>query len=225
MDVIGHRGCAGEFPENTLAAVHGASPHVDAIEIDVRRCGSGELVVFHDERVDRLTDATGRIAELDYDQLAALTIGDSTESIPILADVLAACPASVWLNIELKTTGLTDRLLDAVDETPQEILVSSFEPAALAPLETEDVPTALLFAEDLGANLEQASTLGCAAVHPQHSLIDADDIARAHNRKVTVNAWTVPTAAEVQRLRGGGIDGVIVDSWRIVGSGSTRSAP
>ncbi len=225
MDVIGHRGCAGEFPENTLAAVRGAGPHVDAIEIDVRRCESGELVVFHDERVDRLTDATGRVDELDYDELTSLTVGDSTESIPTLEAVLAACPAACWLNIELKTTGLTDQLLDAVDDTPQEILVSSFETAALAALGAEDVDTALLFAEDFDANLEQAMELGCAALHPQYSLIDADDIARGHERGFSVNAWTVPTPAEVQRLRGGGIDGVIVDSWRIVSSGPTRSAP
>ena len=223
MNIIGHRGCAGEFPENTLAAVRGASPHVDAIEIDVRRCASGELVVFHDERVDRLTEATGRVDEFDYTALGSLTVGDSTESIPTLADVLAACPAAVSVNIELKTAGLTSHLLAAVDDTSQEILVSSFDPTALEPLETTGLSTALLFADAFDANLDRASRLGCMAVHPEHTLIEVEDITRAHERGFSVNAWTVETKPEVQRLLKGEVDGVIVDSWTTVGSGLSQS--
>jgi len=50
MQVIGHRGCADVYPENTVRAVTRAANFLDAVEVDVRRCGSGELVVFHDER-------------------------------------------------------------------------------------------------------------------------------------------------------------------------------
>ncbi|WP_436901057.1 glycerophosphodiester phosphodiesterase [Halovenus halobia] len=216
MRIIGHRGCAAEFPENTLAAVRGAAPHVDLIEIDVRRCQSGELVVFHDEHLDRLTESVGRVSETEFDELAELTVGDSDESIPTLAAVLDAVPAGVGLNIELKEHGLRSELLALADRFPSEVIVSSFDREALASFDGDDNPTALLCAESFETSISTALDLGCQYIHPQYELVDADSIRHAHDQGLAVNVWTVPTTAALTRLIEEGVDGAIVDSWRIV---------
>jgi len=104
MQVIGHRGCADVYPENTVRAVTRAANFLDAVEVDVRRCGSGELVVFHDETVDRLTDASGRLADVAWAELQELDVLGSGELIPRLETVLAAVPDGVELQVELKET-------------------------------------------------------------------------------------------------------------------------
>src|SRR6056297_246672 len=106
MELIGHRGCAAQCPENTVRAVKRAAQYLDAIEVDVRRCGSGELVVFHDETVDRLTDESGPIADLSWTELRNLDVLDSGESIPTLDHVLDAFPQGVRAQLELKDTGI-----------------------------------------------------------------------------------------------------------------------
>jgi glycerophosphoryl diester phosphodiesterase len=216
MDVLGHRGCAAEFPENTLAAIRGCASRVDMVELDVRRCRSGELVVFHDERVDRLTDETGAIETFGYDELSALTVGDSDESIPTLADALAALPEDTGVNIELKEAKLHEQTLGLVSAVPHEGIISSFDPDALDPFRDAPVPTALLCAESTREVLETAIELDCAYLHPQYTAVDAESIECAHSYGLTVNAWTVPSETAVRRLQAGGIDGVIVDSWTVI---------
>ena len=88
MRCIAHRGFAKVNPENTVTAVRSAAEHTDVIEIDVRRCGSGELVVIHDETVERVTDGTGRVAELSADELTALDVLESGEGVPTLPSLL-----------------------------------------------------------------------------------------------------------------------------------------
>lgn len=217
MDVIGHRGCAAEFPENTLAAVRGAAPRVDLIEVDLRRCRSGELIVFHDERLDRLTDESGPVREFTYSELSTLTVGESEESIPTLIDVLEALPENTGLNIELKERGLHRETLDIVSKTPHDIVISSFDPSTLEPFRETPYPTAFLCMET-ERTVRTARELGCEYLHPEQSIVDADFVEHAHDSGLNVNAWTVPSVAAVDRLRGYGIDGVIVDSWTVVPS-------
>jgi len=74
MRLIAHRGFLSVNPENTVAAVEAAAAVADGIEIDVRRCGSGEPVVIHDETVDRVTDGRGAVDEHTVADLAALDV-------------------------------------------------------------------------------------------------------------------------------------------------------
>ncbi|MGB9956109.1 glycerophosphodiester phosphodiesterase [Haloferax prahovense] len=212
MRVIGHRGCPALAPENTLAAFEAAATRLDWVELDVRRCGSGELVVFHDETLDRLTDAAGRVAETSLADLQELTIGDSEESVPTLAGVFDALPARVAVNVELKETGLAADLAAVVADAGNEVLVSSFDAEALREVrETTALPIAFLFATDWAASLSVAADLDCAAVHPHYDLLSSARVEEAHDRGFEVNAWTVPDREVARRLREYGVDAVIVD--------------
>ncbi|MGM0590849.1 MAG: glycerophosphodiester phosphodiesterase [Halobacteriota archaeon] len=217
MRVFAHRGGAARAPENTRLAFERAAPHVDAIELDVRRCSSGELVVFHDETLDRLTDASGPVATRAWDELRTLTVLDSDETIPRLDDALASIPDEVAVNVELKTGDSASRAVAVCERVGNDVLVSSFDPAALEAVRAR-LPVGLLFSRDWRRNLERARGLGCAAVHPAYDLVltDGARVRAAHDAGMGVNAWTVPTASAVATLRERGVDGVIVDDWDIV---------
>jgi len=216
VNVIGHRGCADQFPENSLAAIRGSAEHVDMVEIDVQRCGSGEIIVFHDDTLDRLTGASGRVSETPLEKIQSLQIGNSEEAIPTLEAALDALPAGTGINVELKRAGMVEDVAPLLDELDQEVLVSSFESEALAEFAREPVPTAYLFAGPGAESIETAAELGCDAIHPLHELVDEGLIEQARDHGFSVNAWTVPTTEDVLELRELGVDGVIVDDWLIV---------
>lgn len=212
MRLIAHRGCAARGPENTLAAIERALPHVDAVEIDVRRCGSGEVVVVHDARLGRVTGLDARVSDVDFATLRTLSVLGSDQSIPRLDAVVDALPETVGLNVELKERGLTDAVEAAVAGHP-DVWVSSFDERALAETNRS---RAFLFADDWDDGLATARSLDCDAVHPRYDLVaDAPErVVEAHDAGLGVNVWT-PPVEEVPRLRRVGVDGVIVDDWAV----------
>lgn len=218
MRLIGHRGCPDHQPENTVAAVQTAARHVDMVEVDVRRCKSGELVVFHDETLGRLTSASGPVSEYTYDQLSRLTVGNSSEPIPRLDDVLEALPSGTGVNVELKHAGMAPDLIPRLSRYDGSVIVSSFDASALSAFSDEPIPTAYLFTYSFRSAIDRASELGCAYLHPYHRFLDEAAIRRAHANGFAVNAWTVPSKSKVRTLRAAGADGVILDSWEIVPS-------
>ncbi|WP_135820807.1 glycerophosphodiester phosphodiesterase [Halostella litorea] len=215
MDLIAHRGFAAEAPENTVAAVERAGALADAVEVDVRRCGSGELVVVHDATVDRVTDTSGRIDEFPLAELRALDVLGSGEGIPSLSAVLDAVPAGTTVNLELKEAGLAADALAAADDAGVDVLVSAFEPAALRDVRdvAPDVPTAYLCTHRDDAPVATARRLGCDALHPSVPLcLTTRTVGRARDAGLAVNAWTVNRAVVVRMLSVPGVDGVIADA-------------
>ena len=102
---IGHRGACGHAPENTLASIEQAIVLRCALtEVDIQRTSDDELVLLHDERVDRTTDGRGRVADLTLPDIRTLDAGGG-ESPPTLDDVLKAASGRIGLILELKTGG------------------------------------------------------------------------------------------------------------------------
>ena len=219
MQVIGHRGCADVYPENTVRALTRSATVLDAVEVDVRRCASGELVVFHDETVDRLTGSTGRVADLTWAELRTLDILGTGEPIPRLATVLDEVPADVELQVELKETGLAADVRDAVAAAGRDVVVSSFRTSALEEIAELDwdVETGFLFGSDADANLRTAVDFGCDAVHPHYDLcLETDVVRAAHEAGLDVVAWKAARRrTEIHNLRAAGVDGVTADRWDI----------
>jgi len=217
VKLIAHRGFAEENPENTLRAVRNAQDQADMVEVDVRRCGSGELVVFHDETVDRVTDGVGAVSEYALPELRALNVLESGESVPTLTAVLAALPDHVGINVELKEPVAADAL-ELLDTVKNEVLVSSFEESILRDIRDADdgVPTALVWAGEGGDPIDRARDLDCRAIHPEWSLCDAGFVKRAHSADLEVNAWTVVRKSTADDLQSLGVDGVIADSSDVI---------
>lgn len=213
MRLIAHRGFAGLHPENTLPAVEAAVELADAVEVDVRRCGSGELVVIHDESVDRVSDGEGPVADHTLAELRDLDVLDTGAGVPTLAEVLDVVPPAVGVNVELKEADLARDALDVAAEAAPQVTVSSFvegELAACRELEPA-VPRAYLFADDPDRALDRAGALDCAYLHPPHERCDERLVDRAHRAGMSVNAWTVDDEETAERLADVGVDGVIAD--------------
>jgi glycerophosphoryl diester phosphodiesterase len=208
-----HRGFAGVNPENTIPAVRRAvDTGADGVEIDVRECGTGELVVVHDATVDRVTETLGRVEAMPLSTLESLDVLGTGRGVPTLAAVLDVVPADCVLNIELKGSGFAERLLRAVADAECELLCSSFETGALDELNTAgDVPLALL-CRNLSGNVETAAELGCCAIHPHEQSCDSDSVATAQSAGLRVNAWTVRSRETARRLATAGVDGLIADA-------------
>lgn len=234
--LIAHRGCALENPENTTRAVQTAAGVADAIEIDVRRCKTGELVVFHDARLDRVTTARGRIDETPLETLRELEVANSEETIPPLDSVFDAIPAPTDIVLDLKEPGLVEDVLELHAGYDHDILISSFYPEILAAVRDTDpslatayivedsIPNRLLrplipgtpdwlyLSEDVTGMIEQAQVIDCDAIHPRYELCLRTNLVQcAHDAGLRVRPWTITTQREYDMLRDAGVDAVISD--------------
>lgn len=102
---IAHRGLwtPGGAPENSLAAFQAACAKGYSIELDVQLTADGQAVVFHDDRLERLTGQEGRLRDHTAAELGAMKLSDTDETIPTLADALAVIGHRAMVQIELKT--------------------------------------------------------------------------------------------------------------------------
>ncbi len=129
-----HRGLhGGPIVENSRAACLAAIDMGHGIELDVQLASSGEPVVFHDALLDRLTTETGRLADRNADELAAIKLAGTDETIPLLSQILALVAGRVPLLIEIKTDGASLNLIclavrRALEGYRGDAAVMSFDP-------------------------------------------------------------------------------------------------
>ena len=230
--LIGHRGCAAEYPENTLIALENAAETVDAVEVDLRQAATGDVVVVHDATVDRVTDGTGAVADLTAAELQALSVLETDEGVPLLEDVFEVVPAAVDVVLDLKVSGLVDDVLETAAAYPHDVLLSSFEPSIVRSASDAGADTALILREstlaqlfrpigsrvpiyprqDVDGMVDRVASLGCVAIHPRLELcLRTPLVERAHERGLRVEPWTVDAVAVGERLRSSGVDGLITD--------------
>ena len=218
--VIGHRGAKGHLAENTLPSIDKALElGVDAVEIDVFRCASGELVVFHDQTLEKLTNATGYIEQLDLDSIRKIEVLNGF-TIPTLEEVMDLIKGSVILNIELKgsqTALLTDSLLQNYFEqgiwSADKILVSSFnwDELKLFYQVNKEVPIAILTEDDPLDAIPIAMSLHAKAINPDHRSLTKENVSKIQKEGLQVFPWTVNQPEEISALIELGVDGIITD--------------
>jgi glycerophosphoryl diester phosphodiesterase len=226
--IWGHRGAehhvAGSgITENTMPSFERArSLGAEGIELDVRLCASGEVVVFHDEDLVRLAGRAERVEDLSLALLRDIPLRNQAV-IPTLDEVLAGT-APLVVNVEIKTVPAraVPRLVAAVIATIQRspaadrVLVSTFDPVILAAvrMRAPHLPSAYLFHAEQGMPLRRgwpAYALRPHALHPEAKLVDRTRMRAWRRRGLSVNVWTVNDPAEVRRLADLGVDGIITD--------------
>lgn len=159
--LFGHRGYSSLAPENTLAAFRLLlEKQIPGVELDVHRCKSGELVVTHDDNLERVTGFKGRVAETDFSRIRSLDAGGwfshefKGEKIPLLDEVIELLGKNAYYDIELKCrgpegNGLEEEVLSRIRAHNIEnlSLLSSFNPWCVRRLNrlAPEIPTAVIY--------------------------------------------------------------------------------
>lgn len=228
--IYAHRGASAYAPENTLAAFQLALRQgADAIELDAKLSADAQVVVIHDQTVDRTTDGQGKVNQLTLRQLKELEAGshfDSSfrgEQIPTLEEVFEAVGRQTMINVELTNyASIFDNLPDEAvklvrrHNLQKRVIFSSFNPRALhrAHKLLPETPVALLALPGPAGSWAR-SWVGCLlayrALHPEVRDVTPRLVTSVHKRGCLVNVYTVNQADVMHRLLSMQVDGIFTD--------------
>ncbi len=223
MQVFAHRGFRAQYPENTLLAFEKAlESGCYGIETDVQISKDGQLVLIHDETVDRTTNGTGAIREMSLAQIQALDAGGG-QRIPTLGEYLSLVQdTAIITNIELKNNvveypRLEEEVLAQVRARGLEkkVLFSSFNHGAVIKMKklAPDIPCGFLCggAIDVPVMAALMAEHGVEFLHPRLSVMTDDFMDELKRKNIPVNVWTVNGDDDLQRMRALGVRGVFTD--------------
>lgn len=225
-----HRGGASEAPENTMPAFEQAV-HLGYryLETDVHVTADGELLAFHDDRLDRVTDSRGVIAELPWATVKQAKVA-GREPIPRFEDLLGAWP-NVRINVDPKHDAAVEPLAEAIlrADAVDRIGVGAFSDKRLDRLQQRvggglcvsmgPRQVARLVAASRGMPGGGGLRAPCAQVPPRQGrlhLVTDRLVAAAHARGIQVHVWTIDDPAEMVRLLDMGVDGIMTDRPQVL---------
>jgi len=239
--LFGHRGASGVVPENTLdafaAGVHAGADH---LELDVHATADGEIVILHDDVVDRTTDGSGPVRSFELTALRGLDAGyrfrapDGTYpyrgrglGIPTLAELLAALP-DVPLNIEVKQAeppivaavlavldrfGARERTLLAAEDGAIMTSIRAAAPDVLTSFSAPEVAEFVYRLRDgeLAGYRPPGIALQVPPAFGDVQIITEASVGAAHELGLEIHAWTINDEVEMDRLLDLGVDALMTD--------------
>lgn len=227
-EIFGHRGASGYAPENTLEAFRLAvSQGADGIELDVQLTKDGEVVVIHDETIDRVSNGRGYVRDFTLNSLKKLSFHNQMEAyrgvtIPTLREVLEMIrPTGVRVNIELKTgvfpyPGIEKKVLSIVNECKMQdrIIYSSFNHYSIQKIKriAPSADTAYLFGDIIYEAEEYTRRGGVPAVHPSVHHLKMDGMMQCfRNTGRIIRVWTVNSEDDMRMFIEEGVDALITN--------------
>jgi glycerophosphoryl diester phosphodiesterase len=209
--IIAHRGFSGRYPENTLASVRAALQlGVDFVEIDVQETADGELIVFHDYRLNRICGIRSRVRDE-----ALSVIQKANPQVPALRQVLQVCRGKARVLIEIKRAD-PRKVAAVIGETlmESEVIVFSLsiprmkEFAAVNPR----IPRFGLVARRLPLAMARLKSVGIEGIGLSRQLVRSRRVVqKIHKRGWKLFVWTVNREVEMKKLVGWGADGLITN--------------
>jgi len=228
---IAHRGYSERYPENTLLAFEEAiRSGADMIELDVRLSRDGHIVVIHDDRIDRTSDGSGRVADMTLAELKRHSFNNGMDrfgfiGIPTLEEALDLAGDRVALNIEIKKRpdhqgAIEERLCALLRERGafDRVIVSSFDVDVLRCIEriAPAMMTALIYDRVWFPFSETIRALGVYSLHPSMKVVNADRLKWAKSCGLMVYPWVAKDRRTVEKCRASGfIDGVMVNDLEL----------
>ncbi|MBI1746266.1 MAG: glycerophosphodiester phosphodiesterase [Acidobacteria bacterium] len=234
--LIAHRGASAEAPENTLAAFQGALDiGVDFIELDLHQTCDGEIVVIHDDRVDRTTDGRGLVSEMSLRDLRRLDAGGwfdrqntsapnrcfAGERIPTLQEVIDLVrPTGTQLYLEIKSphgpaVAIEEKLVEllAQNQFGARVVIESFDLTKLTGVTrcNPRLKTCALFEPTASAPWQAAKAVGAHEIAPFWALASSQLIAASHENHLKVMVWTVDDATDMLEMIRRGVDGIFTN--------------
>ena len=213
--VCGHRGAAGLKPENTLAGFREAiALGADFVECDVHLSRDNEIVVIHDDTLDRTTNGTGKIRDLTLAEIRAVDAGGG-EQVPTLDEVLDTVIGKARLLCELKNDTVVPAAVARVRERGLLDLVTfiSFNVAALtlARAQGPEVKLGYLLFNPSEADIAFAQYLKAESIDMDYRRVCYHVVRAIHGAGLLARCWTPNDPAEHAALVGLGIDSITTD--------------
>jgi len=219
IDIIGHRGAKG-FPENTLESSQKAIElKCDGIELDVHLSVDGEIIVIHDDTVNRTTNGKGFISELSLSEIKALRI-DGEYQIPTLTEVFELADKKCFINIELKSESTVEPVIKLIEKYVSEkgwnynhFLVSAFEWNHLKKIHyiNPEIKLGVLTETDLHLAIAFAETVNAKSIHPHFHLLTAENTLQMQQKGFKVFPWTVNEPSDIKKIKSFKPNGIITD--------------
>jgi len=212
---IGHRGAKGHVPENTIESFLKAFElGAHGIELDVHLSADEEVVVIHDETVDRtIKNAAGFVN--DFTVAECQKIG-----IPTLVEVFHILPENAFLNIEIKAPKAAKVVVAEIEKFVrlkeikyQNIVVSSFNWEVLKEIKTlnEAIQLGVLTEDSIATAFEFAKEIKAYSIHPYFKLLTQDFILKAKENEFKIHTWTVNSPEDITFVKNLGVDAIISD--------------
>lgn len=214
--LIAHRGASKIAPENTLKAFQKAIDlRADYVEFDVHQSMDGELIIIHDPNTFRSTGHRGSIKKMSLSEIKELDAGEG-EQIPTLEELIKLAKGKIGLQLEIKASGLAQKIVDILQNADliESTIISSFihkELSEVQKIEPNAKLAPLLLGIRKNKTLQKATDNKFGYIHPQFKLINKSFIDAAHEKDIKVNAWTIDTRDDMEKLIKIGIDGIITN--------------
>ncbi len=211
--ISGHRGSIATDPENTIRSFRRAlADGAGTFELDVHRSADGALVVMHDSTVDRTTDGSGNINDLDLATIRSLSAGG--ESVPTFTEVLDAVDAPI--QVEVKDPLAVEPLMALLKDRPEvvrRVVLSGFSEEVLRRFAEAfpEVPRGLIAHGYDETLVERATDLRCAVVYSGWPGLTVDAVGELHDAGIAVAVWNVNTREELAQALALGVDEVSTD--------------
>ena len=217
---IGHRGAKSLEPENTLLSFQKAIEiGVDGIELDVRLTADGELVVIHDETIDRTSNGNGFVNQFTLKEIKKFRI-HTTQEIPTLKAVLELVNKKCFINIELKEIETAEKVVALIEDyvtnknwNYSDFLVSSFNWNAIQNVRflNSDIPIGVLTESDLEMAFTFAKFLKATTIITHYLLLNEAEMLDIQNAGIKIFAWTVNEKEAIEKMKTLKINGIISD--------------
>ena len=224
--VTAHRGFSHVAPENTLPAFQAAiDSGADYIELDVQLTADDQLVVFHDELLDRTTNGHGMLKNFTYEQIQKLSAGSwfgkdgefDDVKIPLFTEVLDLVGNDIMLNIEIKRSGEPKKTAERVVELVKEYgianscYITSFSYDALKKVKQLDPKIKTGYIANLSTATSYSRLPYIDAVSMNYLFVNQSVVNSAHHNGKRIFVWTVDRQSEVQRMMALGVDNIITN--------------
>lgn len=229
--ILAHRGASAYAPENTMEAFRLAvEQQADGFEIDINFSKDGEIVVIHDDSLDRTSDGQGDVTAYTLNELKAFNFNKGfaekypAARIPTLREVLELVKEhGLYLNIEVKDIlskteayaglGSAAALLVREYGLAEQVIFSSFNHASMVRLKEEfpEMKTGLLYIAGLYQGAEYARLAQADALHPVFFGVNRENVEQAHASEIQVNVWTVNEPEQIGLMLAAGVDSIITD--------------
>jgi glycerophosphoryl diester phosphodiesterase len=214
MQKIGHRGAKGYVSENTLASFQKAIDlNLDGIELDVQLSSDGEIMVIHDETINRTTSGKGFVKDFTSVEL-------KKHDIPTLTEVLDLINNNFLVNIELKSNDCIEKVIILVEKyisdynwNPKNFIVSSFHWDYLSEVKSinKNIKIGVLTENDIDSALVFAKKIDAFCINPYFKLLNTENVQLIKKEGFQIHTWTVNSFEDITFVKSLQVNTIISD--------------